>query len=127
MIRKALVTKLQSISKCNALAHAPTTSLAQESKNVSIDSIVLHKVNVRFTSDPCGKEEKALFVFNIFTFIPFPLIPSLPSRPSFPWVWKKIKLFNGDDYKREREELTQKKAEENKFECHVSAWSWSLT
>ena len=34
---------------------------------------------------------------------------------------KKIKLFNGDDYKREREELTQKKAEDNNFECNVSA------
>ena len=86
MIRKALVTKLQSISKCNALAHALTTNLAQEFKNVSIDSIVLHKVSVSFTPDPCGKEEKTLFLFHIFTFIPFPLIPSLPSRPSFPWV-----------------------------------------
>ena len=75
--------------KVCALAHALTTSLAHEFKNVSIDSIVLHKVSVRFTPDPCGKEEKALFLFNIFTFIPFPLIPSLPSRPSFPWVWKK--------------------------------------
>ena len=87
MIRKALVTKLQSISKCNALAHALTTSLAREFKNVSIDSIVLHKVSVRFTRDPCDKKERALFLINIFTFIPFPaLIPSLPSRPSFPWV-----------------------------------------
>ena len=33
---------------------------------------------------------------------------------------EKIKLFNGDDYKRELEELTQKKAEDNNFECHVS-------